>query len=247
MIRPIAIALVGALAGAGLAFGFQTLRPPAVDVSATAEEDEEFAGMTGCEQVEAINGTITALKAELDAGEADLASLKSRAAEVVGEAVEWPADKAGSIAESTRASLTSSLERFGGTLLVLDCSEDPCIHASLFQGPDADADGFVADGPAQGHVRLTTLSGNNAENVPHKLLVRTIAGPEAADGEHAKRIGFRMQQIFPAAVQKITFEPIDPAKPALGWKIAEDEPAADEGDAPAPEGDAPAPEGDGGE
>lgn len=237
MIRPLVIAIVGALAGAGLAFGFQTLRPPSAETAPPAGADEgELAGLTACEQVEALEAEITELKSAVTEAQTDLERVETRANESVGEPTPWPGD-----APDPSGALNASLEKFGGTLLALDCSEDPCIHASLFVGPGADADGFIGEGTAQGHARVTSLSGNNAENVPHKYVVRTIDGPEAAEGPTAKRIAYRMREAYSAGLQRITFEPLDPAKPELGWKLTEDEPAAEE----APE--APAPEADGGE
>jgi len=231
VIRPVILALVGLVAGAGLAFGFQALRPPPVDPTPPpAADNAELADLSSCDQVKVLEAQMTDMQVELTDMKADLVEIEGRAADSIGLPVAWPdGQDAASVAAATEPALTASLEKFGGTLLVLDCSESPCIHASIFMGPDADGQGFVDQAPAQGHVRLTTLSGNNAENVPHQVVVRTIEGPAETGGEAAKRIEYRMQQIFPQAVAKITFEPIDPSNPELGWKIAEDEEAdADE-------------------
>ena len=229
MIRPLVIAIVGAIAGAGLAFGFQTLRPPAAETEPPAGSDAgELAGLTACEQVSALKAEISQLKIQVRDGKVELAEVEGRAAEVVGAPAPWPG-----AAPDPTASLTASLEKHGGTLLALDCSENPCVHASLFVGPGADADAFVAEGTPQGHVRLTSLAGNNAENVPHKFLVRTIDGPESIDGPTATRIQYRMRQAYAAGIQRITFEPLDPGNLELGWKLTEDE-ATGEGSADEP-------------
>ncbi len=217
MIRPLVIGIVGLLAGAGLTVGFQTLRPPAAEITPPAGQDAgELAGLDACEQVEVLKSQLPELQANLTDAKADLADAESSARKVTGLPVPWSGEP-----PNPRESLTSSLEKFGGTLLALDCSEDPCIHASLFVGPDADADGFLAEGPPQNYQRVSSLSGNNAENVPHQIVVRTIDGP-SDDTANATRIEYRIGQLFSTGVKRITFEPLDPAKPELGWKLTEE-------------------------
>ncbi|MEM6929154.1 MAG: hypothetical protein AAF602_19605 [Myxococcota bacterium] len=228
MIRPLVIALVGALGGAGLAFGFQTLRPPAAETEGPAGADEgSLAGMTACEQVEVLRTELGELQVAITENQAALSELETYAAGVLGSPAPWSGE-----APDPTASLTDAVGKHGGQVLVLDCSENPCIHASLFQGPDADGDGFVAGAAAQGHQRVAVLAGNNAENVPHQIVIRTVDGPEAADSPAAKRIEYRMQNAYNGAIARITFEPLDPAKPQMGWTIAPDPAETNEGDAP---------------
>lgn len=229
MIRPLALFVVGALAGAGIAFGFQTLRPAAVEPPVDESDNP-------CAVLEATKAAIADAEVAITDRKADLAELESRAESKIGVPVPWSAEKAATLeadTTKTRTALDAEVGKHGGQVLVLDCSEDPCVQASLFQGPDANAQGFLDAAAQQGHSRVAVLSGNGAEKVPHQLVVRTVGGPDTADGPSAKRIEFRLDDAYSAAVGKITFELVDAKKPQLGWTIRPDEAPADEPEAPA--------------
>ncbi|MEN0063960.1 MAG: hypothetical protein AAGA48_17535 [Myxococcota bacterium] len=205
MIRPLIIAVVGVLVGGGMALAFGAVRPP------------DPAAAESCAKLDELEAAMVETQADLDTKQAALAELGDDAAASVGRPKPWGADAPD--AKAVQAELEGAMGGFGGQVLTVDCSEDPCVYAAIFMGPDADAAGYLAKAGQQGHSDQRTLSGRNAEKVPHQVVVRTMNGPTGKGGEPDQRITFRMSEAFNAGLARITFDPLDEAKPELGWKL----------------------------